>query len=124
MAASETVQVRELREDEVRFVVECSPEDMPYKGNCSCIDEETDRETETWIRNELRRGNEWAWCCVRVVAQWKGHEGDAYLGGCSYRSEEEFTQPGGYYDDMRGEALANLNAKLAALGRDLAEIWG
>ena len=105
--------IRKLTMDEVEFRVECEPEHTPIRGNCSVIDDETDRETEQWIEEQLRSGNEWAWCCVRVVATWNGFEGDAYLGCCSYESEASFVAPRGYYDDMKSEALDDLNALLA-----------
>lgn len=115
-------KIRELTADEVEFVVECEGEHIPYKGNCSAIDEESDRKAETWIRNQLRRGNQWAWCSVKVTARWKGYEGHDYLGGCSYKSKDDFCQPGGYYDDMKDEALAELNKQLASAYTAVAEL--
>ncbi len=106
--------IRELTADEVSFHIETFPEDVPIRGNCSAVDEETDKKAEQWIRNQLRRGNEWAWCRVRVVAHWKGVEGDDHLGCCSYRSEKDFCAPDGYLPQMKVEALANLNAALAS----------
>ena len=61
--------VRQLTESEVEFVVDCIPEDLPITGNASAIDEVTDALVEAHIRDQLARGNEWAWCVVRVTAR-------------------------------------------------------
>ena len=106
--------VRPLTESEVEFVVECIPEDGHVRGNACAIDEETDALVEADIRAQLARGNEWAWCVVRVTARWMGYEGHDYLGGCSYGSEAEFTREDGYYQDMRARALDVLNEVVAA----------
>jgi hypothetical protein len=116
------VTIRELTPGEVEFEVECHPEEIPIRGNCSAVDDMTDRKTEKWIYDQLRRGNQWAWCMVRVVARWKEYEADDTLGACSYRSEKQFREPGGYFDDMKHEALANLNAELAQHAEALEEL--
>jgi hypothetical protein len=79
----------------------------------SAIDEETDARIESDIRRELANGNEWAWCVVRVTAKWGDYEGYAYLGGCSYRDETDFTHPDGYYPQLKTEALDDLNSIIA-----------
>lgn len=48
------------------------------------------------------------WFCAHVVAIKCGHElGHAYLGGCCYSSVKDFTDAGGYFDDMVDEAIAD-----------------
>jgi hypothetical protein len=111
--------VRELTEHEVEFIIEHEPEDEPIDGNASAIDDETDRKVVKWIRDQLRRGNSWAWCKVKVSAAWNGFIGSDYLGCCSYKSEKDFKQ-GGYFADMRVEALAALNREIAATSDKLA----
>lgn len=111
--------VRKLRPDEVQFTLECHPEDVAIEGNASAIDDETDAATEEWIRTELASGNEWAWCMAMVRAQWKEFEGRDTLGCCSYRSEADFRQPGGYFDDMKQAALADLNDTIAQVAETL-----
>jgi hypothetical protein len=104
---------RELNWEEVTFSVECLPEDAPIKGNVmDSGDPDADAREEERIYNAYQT-NEWAWCCVRVVATWGEFEGDAYLGCCSYESEEDFKQ-GGYYDDLANEALSALDQRIAA----------
>lgn len=97
-----------IPEEEITYTVECKPEWEDYRGNCSAIDPETDREAEELIRRQLADGNEWAWCSVKVTAHWNGFRGYDYLGCCSYASREDFCQPGGYYDDLKAEARAAL----------------
>jgi hypothetical protein len=111
--------LRELTADEVEFALDCMPEDAPVHGNASAIDDETDTATEAWIRGELSRGNEWAWCVVRVTAKWRGYVGHDFLGGCSYVSEEEFRRPDGYFTDMKARALEALNEAIADHARKL-----
>ena len=81
----------------------------------------TDPDDAAFCHNQLARGNMWGWCCAHVMAKFTTDEGeeivgDDWLGGCSYLSEEDFKQPGGYYDDMKKEAYAELCKKLAKLG--------
>lgn len=104
----------------------CEAEDFSYEGNASAIDEDTDRETETWIRDQLAAGNEWAWCCAHVRVTYEVAlagkafpatiKGNAYLGGCSYESEADFRAHN--YADMLAEALDDLNARREALCAD------
>jgi hypothetical protein len=111
--------LRPLTEADVEFEIECVPEDLPIQGNASAIDDETDAQLERDLREQLERGNEWAWCLVRVTARWAEYEGYDYLGGCSYASKEQFMHPKGYYPDMKARALADLNDVIATHARNL-----
>jgi hypothetical protein len=111
---------RPLTEHDVIFTLEHFPEEQAIEGNCSAIDPVTDRETERWIYGELERGNQWAWCVVKVTASWGSFHGIDYLGCCSYRSEEEFRKPGDYFDDMKAAALADLNATIERTANQIA----
>jgi hypothetical protein len=109
----EHFMLRELTENEVEFSVECLREDMQIEGNAMASgDDAFDKRVEEQIREDLE-WNEWAWCTVRVVARWEGFEGDDYLGGCSYKSEEDFCTPDGYFPDMKTRALEALNEEVA-----------
>lgn len=101
--------------EQVEFSIECMPEDMQIEGNASAIDPETDKEIADSIYEQLENGNEWAWCTVKVVASYKEHEGVDYLGGCSYKSEADFKEVGGYYEDMKQAAFADLLTQLKSL---------
>jgi len=75
-------------------------------------DDFEDADTVRWIQKQLDKGNEWAWCRVKVTVTIGGLEACDYLGACSYRSESEFKK-GGYYSDMLLTCLEELysNAK-------------
>jgi len=96
----------------VKYSIECLPEDLPVRGNALASgDPMLDRETEDSIIADLERGNEWAWCCVKVTAEIDGFTGSDYLGGCSYENEYAFKQ-GAYFEDMKRAALADLGRNL------------
>jgi hypothetical protein len=108
-----------LTEDQVEFVVIAEPEDISVEdGGCAHEDCE---ECHQLIYDQLEMGNEWAWCCAHVIARWKQWEGHAYLGCCSYKSKEGFCQPGDYYDDMKQEALEELNKRVSEAWLALTE---
>lgn len=93
----------------VEYEVRCLPEDETPE---SCYPDDTP-EVLRWIHEQLAAGNEWAWCCVEVTAKTtdqhgKEYVGRAYLAGCSYASREDFCKPGGYFDDLKQEALDHL----------------
>lgn len=89
--------------------VECHEEGIDPLGNaCACGEPDCHEAHIQPILDALDRGDTWAWCSVRVVAAYGGFEGDAWLGGCSYRDEADFRTPGGYFDDLRNEAIEAL----------------
>ncbi len=115
--------LRELTEADVTFTLECEEEDIPVRGNALASgDEQADRDCENEIIARLDEGDLWAWCCVKVTARWRGHEGVSYLCGCSYEDEESFKHLSGYYPGMRSEALADLNQNLRTMNVDLEEL--
>lgn len=104
---------------QVEYTITCEPELEPIAGNAMASGDETvDRETEAWIIDQLERGNEWAWCIVKVTASveldGERFEGADYLGCCSYDSEADFVGDGntGYFPDMKAAALADLEKTL------------
>lgn len=96
--------------NEVIYEIECYPEeDVSPEGQFATGDDERDNAIVRDIIERLET-NEWAWCCVRVVARLDGTdiEGDSYLGCCSYDSEDDFRENSGYYEDMKQEAKDRL----------------
>ncbi|GAG86978.1 unnamed protein product, partial [marine sediment metagenome] len=95
------MSAKELTAADVAFVLTIEPEDIPVRGNAMASgDEEVDRRVEDGIIERLDQGDLWAWCSVKVTATLLDDtdlEGADYLGGCSYRDEEDFCQDGGYY---------------------------
>ena len=105
--------IRALEPGEAKYDCECQEEDVS-------IDESSDDEqTRKWIRDELAAGNTWAWCEVRVRASWNGFVGEAYLGGCSYDSMDDFVENSGYWEDMCTEAFNDLLTALEEAARQL-----
>jgi hypothetical protein len=108
-----TITIPEIQD--VEFTLTCLPEDIQIEGNASAIDPETDKEIADDIRQQLERGNSWAWCVVKVEAKWKGLKGSDILGGCSYKSEKDFVDNSCYYEDMKQTAYCNLLSNLGNL---------
>ncbi len=56
----------------------------------------------------------WGWCSVHVAARFGPLYGHAYLGGCSYKDEDDF-KAGGYFEQLRDEAIAELQWQIDEL---------
>ena len=97
---------------QVEFDLFCEEEDLRPDYD--------DEEAQQWVRNQLRRGNQWAWFSAHVVASWTAtsgvdYTGEAYLGGCSYRNREDFMQDG-YYEDLKERAYDDRVEELTKAG--------
>jgi len=104
------VKIRSITREEAAIRVLAEPDHVLVEGNASASgDDDFDREVEHNILCRLQQGDAWVWAAVTVVAAWGSFEGRAHLGCCSYADEEDFRQPGGYFDDMVEEALEELN---------------
>lgn len=101
---------------DIEITVACEPEHIPIEGNASAIDPKTDAKVAKWIKDQLARGNDWAWCTARVRVSYRGVlSTETTLGACSYKSEKSFRDDNGYYGDMVDECLAELNKRLVLL---------
>lgn len=97
--------MREFKADEVDFVLGVEFDDLDIEGNVLASgDDEADRNAEEWVRNEVERGNVWAWACVIVTAKWAGFEGWDTLGGVSCKKAEDFDQ----FGDLVSNAVKHL----------------
>lgn len=100
----------------IAIMVEATPCDEPIEGNASAIDDVTDKRIAAEIRAELEGGNMWAWCEVHVRVTYRGIlSADAYLGGCSYKSERDFRHDNGYFGDLVQECLDSINRNLMVI---------
>lgn len=95
-----------LKEGDVDWELLHEPEDDLEPEDSFQFDEDV-----AFVRRQMRAGNDWAWCQVEVRGTYKTLTQSAYLGGCSYASEEDF-KVGGYFQDMRAEVVAELNKRL------------
>ena len=104
------MNIRSIVREETVIRVLAEPDHVPVKGNaCASGDEAFDREVEHNILCRLQQGDVWAWAAVTVLVAWGQFEGRDHLGCCSYADENDFRQPGCYFDDMVEEALEELN---------------
>jgi hypothetical protein len=111
-----TIRIKLPTIEEVDFTLEAEYEEISVRGNAMASgDDEQDKMYEDEIIRRLDNGDVWAWASVKVTAQWRGIEGVDYLGCCCYANENDFKQPGGYYDDMKQEAYDDLIAKINTL---------
>ena len=102
----------------VKYTLLIDAEDIPVEGNVlSSGDDAADYAAECEIERRLAMGDTWAWCVVSCEASYKGLTGVDYLGGCSYEGLAEFLA-GGYWEDMKTQALADLMEK-AKVGVEL-----
>ena len=113
------MKIKTLQANDVEFIFECEPEHTPVRGNLVVSgDDKQDRKDEDMIINELNSGNQWVWFCAKVTAKYKGFEGVDYLGCCSYESEADFKKDG-YFEDMKVQALEDLNRNIANTFKNL-----
>jgi len=96
--------MKRLTEADVKFTIEIEPEEIDIAMD---IDDENKK-----IVKRLELGDIWAWASVKITAHWHGLEGIEYLGCCSYEDEEDFKKNSGYYEDMKKQALEDLQNRL------------
>ena len=117
-----------LNENQVKFNFHCLQEDSEVGESFD------DKEMIDWVRNQLERGNEYAFFCARVVAYLEINTDDLdrdkefdcisheeYLGCLSYQNEETFLASEDYAE-MRKNALAGLNEKLNTTLKELLSL--
>lgn len=114
------MKVRELTEAEVEFSLEIEDEDLEMDFESG--EPEKDEALKKELNDRLRRGDQWAWCSVKVTARWKDWKGVDYLGGCSYEDEADFKKDDGYYGDMKARALEDLNKSIASVAESIEEL--
>lgn len=101
---------------DVEYVVEVKQCDISLEGNLMVSgDDEADRAAEELVREQLRNGNDCAWCDVVVYARVGGHEGFDSLGCCSAPNRETLDQLIKDHE-MHENALDNLRKNLLANG--------
>lgn len=115
------------KKPEVTYTLTIEPEDMSPEGQFDSGDDQADKELIAEIYRRLEF-DLWAWCYVKVIAtcsfQGETFRGSAGLGGCSYfGGEKEFTQPGGYYEDLKSEAYQSMIESLES-AQNRGEIAG
>ena len=108
--------------EEVTVRVHAEPDLIPVEGNAVVSgDEAYDREIEQSIQSRLQQDDVWAWAMVTVTISWGPFSASKHLGCCSYMDEEDFRQPGGYFDDMVNQALEEFNVTVFEAYQQLKE---
>lgn len=88
------------------ITIEAEAETEGPEGHFASGDDEYDATLAATIRAEAE-WNVWAWCSVKVRAEYLGHTGTDYLGACNYSGLELF-KADAYYANMVDEALGEL----------------
>jgi len=81
---------------------DCPPCDEYYDGFAAEIERAVDRY------------GVWGWGVVCVTAHYMELSTSVYMGGCSYKSADDFIAEGGYAEDMITEAIVDLRIKIGA----------
>ena len=90
----------------INIKIECLPE------NCISIEDSFEFPEDIQTVKKLAEITEWGWCTVCVIASIGDLEARECLGGCSFRSEQDF-KDSGYYADMVQSATEQLKGKVA-----------
>ena len=113
--------MRPLSLTEVTVSVIAEEEWSPVKGafDSGVPDYREEEEAlEKEILDRLSKGDDWAWCSIKVTVEWENHSASTYLGCCSYESEEDFKQDA-YFHEMVEVALTELNHNLQQMAEKL-----
>lgn len=108
--------MRKLKEEDVEIVIEIEDETEHWTDHILGFDPET----HAGFAEMVDKHGLWGWCHVTVYAHWRGYEGKACLGCCSYENEAAFVADD-YYKSMVTEALEDLNADVAKAFADVDE---
>ena len=115
--------LRKLTEKDIDITVDAQYEDLQIRGNAIASgDDEYDKTVEDELIRRVETGDVWAWASVSVTAKFGRFEAVNYLGGCSYKDEADFINNSGYYEDMKDEAIEDLNAQLQKTYNELKKM--
>ena len=64
------------------------------------------------IEQQIETGNMYAWCTMKVKCKFMGLTATDYLGCCNYKSQQDFIDNSGYYQDMVNTCLRDLNIQI------------
>ena len=103
-----------LTQNDIDWTISIEPMEEGPEGFFALGDDNEDQAICEKIRADWEF-NDWAWCTVKVTGEWEGLTFDDYLGACSYRSESDFIENSGYYEDMQAEITAELNRHAARI---------
>jgi hypothetical protein len=67
--------------------------------------------------------NDYAWFCAKVEVTYKELLATDYLGGCTYKSEKDFKENSGYYEDMVQTCIDEINREINEINKDIQKRW-
>lgn len=105
--------------DGVTYTLDLEEEDHPPEED---FEEQSQID---YVRGEIAKGNLFAFFCAKVTARAGGCEGVHYFGSCSYKDAADFCQEGGYWPQLKADALAELKGELesaVAAGKKASEV--
>lgn len=107
------IHIRALRPSEITYTFRCEDENISPVGNIFGTDNpEQDLKDELAILDRRNAGNPWAWCYIVCIASCGKHTGRAGLGGCSYSTEESFSDDGDTVRVLQMNALTDLKRNM------------
>lgn len=100
-----------LKPEMIKWKVEIQPEDRSPKDE---FDDERDvaAALKAWKEDDY-----WGWGVVKVTGEFMGLTESAFMGGCTYRDEEQFIRDG--YSDMQSDVMYGLQEQIEAI----ADLW-
>lgn len=106
-------EIKRLEADtEIEIEIIADQDDLRVRGNATCSgDDRLDKKVEDEILERLDSGDVWAWASVEVKVTKAGRSESDYLGGCSYKDENDFKRSG-YYYDMVTRCLETIDREL------------
>lgn len=107
------MKIKALTTKDVTITVTPEQEDITPQDYFNSIDGNT--EVATAIEQQIATGNSYAWCTIEVQCTFKQLVATEYLGCCNYKSEQDFIDNSGYYQDMVNACLADLNNQIAEI---------
>jgi hypothetical protein len=107
--------MKALTQKDIKITIETLPEDIhPYDRYSEIMSKE---ECNKLFQKSKR--NPWHWCVVKITGYYKGLESEPeYLGSCSYKSQKDFIENSGYYEDMVNTILTDLNNQVQEIVKD------
>lgn len=104
--------IRKLTVADVHFIVTESENDSTPEETASQLGVGSDFVQN--VHEMIAEHGIWGWCSVEVQGHFMGLKASAFLGGCSYKSVEDFKQDD-YYGQLCKEVVADLQKQAEML---------
>lgn len=116
------MKLKPIDREEAQVIVSASPERLPVEGNAGTGEDLSyNSDWEQIVLDRMVHGTTWAWARVTVTVEWNGLYGEASVGCCSYRDEEDFRSDRKRFDGLVERALVVLNRRMREMYHKLKE---